>query len=85
MQFFSESTVESRDLAFCIHSPQIGASSLKLERKPDPHWKHRKLYIFPFGFQRLNGLIKNQNPTFFILDPQLGHSPWLCCVPQDMQ
>ena len=36
---------------------QIGASRLKLERKPDPHWLHLKLYIFPFGFQRLNMLI----------------------------
>src|ERR671922_396393 len=49
--------VESNDLAFWIHLPHIGASRLKLERKPDPHWKHLRLYIFPFGFQRLNMLI----------------------------
>jgi len=49
--------VESSDLAFWIHFPQIGASRLKLERKPDPHWKHLRLYIFPFGFQRLKTFI----------------------------
>jgi len=40
-----------------MHFPQIGASRLKLERKPDPHWKHLRLYIFPFGFQRLKTFI----------------------------
>ena len=40
-----------------MHLPQIGASRLKLERKPNPHWKHFRLYICPFGFQRLKMLI----------------------------
>jgi len=40
-----------------MHLPQIGASRLKLERKPEPHWKHFRLYICPFGFQRLKMLI----------------------------
>jgi len=40
-----------------MHFPHMGASRLKLDRKADPHWKHLKLYILPFGFQRLKMFI----------------------------
>jgi hypothetical protein len=66
--------------------PQIGASSLKLERKPSPHWKHLRLYMFPFGFQLLNMLIILLfYPILFIFEPHLGHEACLCCVPQFIQ
>jgi hypothetical protein len=57
MHCLSCSIVESSDLAFCKHLPQIGASNWKLDKNPSPHWLHFKLYILPFGFQLLNSLI----------------------------
>jgi hypothetical protein len=60
----SLSMVESSDLAFWIHLPQIGASRSKLDRRAYPQEEHLRLYIFPFGFQRLKRPIMLQPFSF---------------------